>query len=295
MCFDIAYFTSSTTIGASVMTTQLITNPLTIKSKEFSLLSHEDEKRLFAEIAKGCDKAKEIVVLSNMGLVYKEVNKANLPTHTDDLCSEGIMGLLTAVKMFDPDKGYRFSTYATWWVMQSVHEYILKNRDIIRIPKDVEAKRRKIMAAKNLLEGQGETVTLEKIAGRTNLSTEQVKKVLSLDVTAVYEHQLFDEDQQDGNQEFNFDRMVSSDTDTTLSAAELEDMASFIEHHISMLSNVEQEIISSKYWKSELKTRPIAERMGKSKQYIDQVERNALRKMKRHMLQDGMTTDKISM
>ncbi len=103
--------------------------------RQYEILTKEEELKLLIAAKSGCEESKEKLILSNLRLV---VNVAKKYTRKGmgliDLISEGNFGLIHAIKKFDVDKGFRFSTYAVWWIKQSITKSIISKGREIRIP-----------------------------------------------------------------------------------------------------------------------------------------------------------------
>ncbi|WP_028855653.1 sigma-70 family RNA polymerase sigma factor [Psychrilyobacter atlanticus] len=103
--------------------------------RQYEILTKEEELKLLIAAKNGCEESKEKLILSNLRLV---VNVAKKYTRKGlgliDLISEGNFGLIHAIKKFDVEKGFRFSTYAVWWIKQSITKSIISKGREIRIP-----------------------------------------------------------------------------------------------------------------------------------------------------------------
>jgi RNA polymerase primary sigma factor len=147
--------------------------------RRYPLLTGAAEKDLARRIERGDLIAKETLIYSNVRLVASIAKKYNgQGLSYDDLVQEGFFGLIRATEKFDYRKGFRFSTYATNWVRQSIQRALENKARTIRLPTHVAQKARKIERASGKLSVQlGRTATAQEIAAEANLDTDKVEEL----------------------------------------------------------------------------------------------------------------------
>ena len=151
--------------------------------RSIALLTHEEEIDLARRIAKGDQQAYHQLITSNLRLVVniaKDYRNRGIPML--DLIEEGNLGLIHAVSMFDPDKGFRFSTYATWWVRQAVEMAITKQSRFVRLPLHVLKQANRYLRLRYELQEKLHTehITDVQIAEKCGDDVEQVRRILGI-------------------------------------------------------------------------------------------------------------------
>ena len=149
------------------------------------LLSGEDELRLARAVRLGDADARQRMIQANLRLVVavaKRYQHRGLPL--DDLIEEGNLGLIHALEKFDPERGFRFSTYATWWIRQNIEQSIMNQARTIRVPTHVAKRLNAILRALRELEADGESAgaaDMAAVAQRLNVPLDEVRRVLAFD------------------------------------------------------------------------------------------------------------------
>lgn len=163
----------------------VIDDPVKIHLREIGripLLKPEEEVELAQRISEGDEEARERLIVANMRLVVsiaKHYVGRGMPLL--DLIQEGYSGLIKAVEKFDHTKGYKFSTYATWWIRQAITRAIADQARTIRIPVHMVETISKVKKAQNyLLHKNGHEPTIDEISRELNMSTDRVREIIRI-------------------------------------------------------------------------------------------------------------------
>jgi RNA polymerase primary sigma factor len=197
-----------------------------------NLLTHEEEIDLSKRAKAGDKRARQRLIEKNLRLVVSVAKKYRgygLPF--EDLIQEGNIGLMKAVEKFDPERGFRFSTYATWWIRQAVQRAVADKGRTIRVPVHMTEKIRKVSRAYNELSVEFEREpSEEEVARRLEWDVEEVRLTMSAmpDATSL-DQPVSSEDTASQLGDFIEDEKVSDTPDTVLREMETVQLKEAIE------------------------------------------------------------------
>jgi RNA polymerase primary sigma factor len=242
-----------------------------------ALLTQAEEVDLSRHARAGDAKARTRLVEKNLRLVVSVAKKyRGYGVPFEDLIQEGNIGLMKAVDKYDPDRGWRFSTYATWWVRQAVGRAVSDKGRTIRLPVHMGEKMRKMARAYNGLSAElGREPTDEEVAGRLGWTAEKVREVKS----AMPDAASLDKPLGSGEDASELGSLVEDQATSDVSEAVVRDMeVGWLGEAISRLPERHRHVLVKRYGLDEEETATLAqlaEELGVSKERIRQLQREA--------------------
>jgi len=260
------------------------------------LLTAEDEVKYGRLALKGDPEAKRIMIVSNLRLVVKIARRYyNRGMEFSDLIEEGNLGLLRAVEKFDPERGFRFSTYATWWIRQTIERAIMNQTRTIRLPIHVLRELNTYLtAARELVKTQDHEPSQAEIARALDKPLDDVKNMLELNERMV-----------------SLDAQVTNENSTTKplvdvladkNAVDPEEQLSndylheSLEQCLDELNEKQREVLARRFGLDGYERQTLEEvgkAVGLTRERVRQIQMNALKSLREILVKRGLDTDTL--
>ena len=261
-----------------------VNDPVRMYLKEIGvvpLLSNEEEKELAIAVENGDLEAKQRLAEANLRLVVSIAKRyVGRGMQFLDLIQEGNMGLMKAVDKFDYSKGFKFSTYATWWIRQAITRAIADQARTIRIPVHmVETINKLVREQRNLLQELGQDPTPEQIAERMDMTPDKVREILKIAQEPVSLETPIGEEEDSHLGDF----IPDDDAPAPAEAASLVLLKEQINQVLSTLTEREEKVLRLRFGLEDGRSRTLEEvgqQFNVTRERIRQIEAKALRKLR---------------
>ena len=261
-----------------------VNDPVRMYLKEIGvvpLLTNEEEQELAILVEQGDLEAKQRLAEANLRLVVSIAKRyVGRGMQFLDLIQEGNMGLMKAVDKFDYTKGFKFSTYATWWIRQAITRAIADQARTIRIPVHmVETINKLVREQRNLLQELGQDPTPEQIAERMDMTPDKVREILKIAQEPVSLETPIGEEDDSHLGDFIEDEVIENPVDYTTRVVLREQL----DEVLDTLTDREADVLRMRFGMYDGRTHTLEEVgqiFGVTRERIRQIENKAIRKLR---------------
>lgn len=220
-----------------------------------------------------------------------------------DLIEEGNLGLMHAIGKFEPERGFRFSTYASWWIRQSIERAIMHQARLVRLPVHVVRELNQVLKARRSLESQlpggfdGERqVRVEDVAAAVGRPVQEVADLLRFAEQPTSLDAPLERHPAEGSSESLLDSVADDGASDPMSLTLSNEVERLLAHGLDELNDREREVLAGRYGLRDREPETLevlAERLGLTRERIRQIQQEALVKLKRRMLRHGIDRDSV--
>jgi RNA polymerase nonessential primary-like sigma factor len=258
------------------------------------LLTPEEERAVAVRARAGDDEARQTMIERNLRLVVsiaKNYLGRGLPL--GDLIEEGNLGLMHATAKFEPERGFRFSTYASWWIRQSIERAIMQQARLVRLPVQVLRELNQVLKARRALEAVHDAansrVCSADLAAAVGRPAHEVDALLKLAEQPASLDAAFDR-HDDGGEHSLLDRIADDEAADPMALTLGVEAERLLEQGLEALDPREREVLAGRYGLGDHEAETLevlALRLDVTRERVRQIQQEALLKLKRRMLRQG--------
>ena len=283
-------------------------NPLQTYLREIRrapLLTPEEEFATATKARAGDFSARQAMIEHNLRLVVsiaKNYLGRGLPM--TDLIEEGNLGLMHSIGKFEPERGFRFSTYASWWVRQSIERAIMHQARLVRLPVHVVRELNHVLKARRALEAESASagtnerpVRIEDIAALLGRPAKEIDALLKFaEMPTSLDAPIERNAGEGGGGDSVIDGVADDGATDPMSLALGHEVDLLLAHGLDELNDREREVVAGRYGLGDREPETLevlAERLGLTRERIRQIQQEALLKLRRRMQRQGVGRDSI--
>jgi RNA polymerase nonessential primary-like sigma factor len=268
------------------------------------LLTPQQEFDTATLARQGDFQARQAMIEHNLRLVVsiaKHYVGRGLPM--SDLIEEGNLGLMHAIEKFEPERGFRFSTYASWWVRQNIERAIMHQARLVRLPVHVVRELNHVLKARRALEAASASlghsdkpVRVEDVAAAVAMPVHEVNQLLKFAELPTSLDAPLDRHNVESSSDSILDSVADDGATDPMSLTLSNEVEALLENGLGELTEREREVLAGRYGLRDREPETLeilAERLGLTRERIRQIQQEALLKLKRRMIRQGVDRDSI--
>ena len=265
------------------------------------LFSPEEEYEVATRARAGDFAARQSMIEHNLRLVVS-IAKGYLSRGVpfSDLIEEGNLGLMHAIDKFEPERGFRFSTYATWWIRQSVERAILNQGRVVRLPVHVVRELQQLLRVRRSLENdpaflahRPEGVRVEDVAQRLGRDVREVSELLAMAETPRSLDAALD---RSGDEHTLGDALADEQGGDPSHVTQEHQVLRLLDHWVDSLSSREREVLTGRFGLHDHEPETLevlSARLGLTRERVRQIQNEALLKLKRQLARQGLSREAL--